>query len=106
MQAFCQSSYGSFGDSYLTVAGDEGRITLNDIFSPDVSRTVELERNDRSARYEGLDVNEVTEQFDYFAYCCLTDEEPYANGEHGLNDIHTLTSVQTAAADGQRVDLE
>ena len=106
VQALCQSSYGSFGDSYLTVAGDEGRITLRDIFSVAAPRTVELERDGRTARYEGLDVNEITEQFDYFAHCCLTGETPHGDGEHGLVDMYALSGVQTSAAEGRRVDID
>lgn len=106
IQALCQSSYGSFGDSYITVAGNEGRITMNNIFLPDAPRTVHLERDGRSARYEGLDVNELTEQFDYFARCCLTGEEPHADGEHGLVDMYTLAGVQMSARDGKRVELD
>lgn len=105
VQALCQSSYGSFGDSFLTVAGGEGRITMEDIFVPNAPRTVRLERDGRSACYEGLDVNELTEQFDYFAHCCLTGEEPHAGGEHALVDMYALAGVQTSAADGARVEL-
>lgn len=104
-QALCRSSYGSFGKSRLVIEGNEGRITIENSFAVDAPRTVILERRGYTARYEGLDVNELTEEFDYFAYCCLTGETPYADGEHGLVDMHALMGVQTSAADGHRVDL-
>ncbi|WP_227378705.1 D-xylose 1-dehydrogenase Gfo6 [Haladaptatus halobius] len=106
IQVLCQSSYGSFGDSYLTVSGNEGRITMGNLFLPDAPRTVDFEHDGRTAHYEDLDSNEVTEQFDYFAHCCLTGKEPHADGEHGLVDMYTLAGVQMSAADGKRIKLD
>ncbi|MFC4551146.1 MULTISPECIES: D-xylose 1-dehydrogenase Gfo6 [Halorussus] len=105
-QALCRSSYGSFGENRLVVAGDAGRITVEDAFNPDAPRTLVLERDGRSVRYEDLDANELTEQFDYFAHCCLTGETPHADGEHGLVDMRALAGIQTSAADGRRVDFD
>lgn len=104
-QALFRSSYGSFGQNHLVIEGDEGRITIEDSFDVDTSRTVVLERDSHIARYEGLNVNELTEEFDYFAYCCLTSETPYADGEHGLMDMRALAGIQKSAGDGCRVDL-
>ncbi|WP_435102907.1 D-xylose 1-dehydrogenase Gfo6 [Halarchaeum sp. P4] len=105
-QALCRSSYGSFGESSLRVDGNEGSIRVENAFNPGAERTVVLERGGRRSRHDGLGSNELTEQFDYFAYCCLTGETPTADGEHGLRDMYALKGVQTSAADGRRVTLD
>ncbi|GGL38757.1 glucose-fructose oxidoreductase [Halarchaeum grantii] len=106
VQALCRSSYGSHGESSLRIDGNEGAITVENAFSPRGERTVVLERDGRRSRHEGLGSNELTEQFDYFAYCRLTGRTPTADGEHGLVDMQALDGIQTAAAGGRRVDLD
>ena len=106
VQALCRSTYGSFGSNRFVVGGDEGRITIEDAYSNGGPRTVILERDGYTARYENVGVNELTEEFDYFAYCCLTGETPNADGEHGLTDMRVLSGVQTSAIDGRRIDFD
>ena len=105
IQSLFRSSYGSFNGNELLIEGNEGRIVIENSFDYDAPRTVVLERDGHTARYENLYVNELTEEFDYFAYCCLTDRTPNADGEHGLTDMRALEGAQSSAIDGHRVDL-
>jgi xylose dehydrogenase (NAD/NADP) len=104
-QALCRSSYGSHGGNRTTIEGTEGTIRMEGAYADLVERTVVLERDGRTARFEDLYVDELTEQFDYFAHCVLTGETPEPDGRDGLFDVRTLAAVQESAADGTRVDL-
>jgi xylose dehydrogenase (NAD/NADP) len=104
-QALCRSSYRATGGTDMFIEGTEGSITLENCFAPTGPRTVELERNGHTARYEGLAANEMAEQFDYFAHCVLTGEEPGPDGEEGADDVAALYGVKRSAETGERVDL-
>ncbi len=105
VQALCRSSYGAHGENRSTIAGDAGAIRLENAYSHVADRTVAFERDGRTARFDDIFVNEITEQFDYFAHCVLTGADPEPDGEDGLIDMRVLEAVQESAETGRRIDL-
>jgi xylose dehydrogenase (NAD/NADP) len=80
-------------DTHLTVAGSEGRARLEDAFQVRTDRTLRLETADGNAVFEGVGVDEVREEFDYFAHCVLTNRQPEPDGEDGLADLRAMRAV-------------
>lgn len=91
--------------SHLTVIGTEGRIALEPLFFPHTDRRLTVERDGHRSRIEPEQANQLTEEFDYFAHCLLTDTEPNPNGEHGLVDLQVVDAVYESAEEGRRVEV-
>jgi predicted dehydrogenase len=50
-------------------------------------------------------VNQMTEEFDYFAHCLLTDTPVYPDAEHGFVDMCVMTAIYEAADRTEMVDV-
>ena len=87
------------------VIGTEGRVSLTPAFFNAASRTLTLDRGGVETEIAVPHVDQMREEFDYFADCVLSGETPYADGEHGLVDMRTLAAVYEAGDTGGRVSL-
>lgn len=86
--------------THLTVYGSEAQLAIEDAFQPRAERTVRLTTEDGTATFEGLGLDEVREQFDYFAHCVLTNGRPEPDGRDGLVDLRTMAQIyRTAGVD-------
>lgn len=103
--ASCVANHNAAETSHLTVVGTEGKLALEPLFFPHTDRGVRFERDGYRARIEPEQANQLTEEFDYFAHCLLTDTDPYPDGEHGLVDLHVVEAVYESADEGRRVEL-
>jgi predicted dehydrogenase len=56
-------------------------------------------------QFETDQVDQMEEEFDYFADCLLAGREPYGDPEHGLIDIQTLAAVCEASETGETIEL-
>ncbi|GGL38461.1 glucose-fructose oxidoreductase [Halarchaeum grantii] len=94
----------AYDDTELTITGTEGKLTLSPAFHMECR--LELDREGYSVSAEAEDVNEMTEEFDYFADRVLSDEPVYADGEHGLYDMRVLAALHESAESGETVALD
>ncbi|MFB6074896.1 MAG: D-xylose 1-dehydrogenase Gfo6 [Haloarculaceae archaeon] len=104
--ASLSASQNAHRSGFLTIVGTDGSLTLEPAFLAPSALTVD--RGDIDADIELPEMGEyqqMREEFDYFSSCVLRDEEPYANGEHGLVDMRAIEAVFEAAESGSRVDL-
>lgn len=92
-------------ESHLKIIGSTGTITIDPVFFPWTPRRMQLTVDGTTADLDWEQVNQMREEFDYFAHCVLAGEEPYANGEHGLVDMRTIAAIYEAARTGQPVEL-
>lgn len=104
--AACTASFTGYASSHLELLGTEGRIRVDPAFSPATRRRIALERGDVRATVEGPEVDEIREQFDYFAAHVRTDRRPEPDGQDGLVDMRTIDAIYESAETGRRVDLE
>jgi xylose dehydrogenase (NAD/NADP) len=104
--ASCTSSYRTHQDDYLRVVGTEGQATLHPAFNAEVNPTLTLDVGDERFEYDGSFVNEVAEEFDYFAHCVLTDATPEPDGRDGVADMATVEAIYESAKTGRRVEVE
>ncbi len=92
-------------ESHLTVVGTDGTLTIAPAFFPWTPRGMRLTVDGTTASLDWEQVDQMREEFDYFAHCLLTDEALYADGEHGLVDMRTIESIYEAARTGETVTV-
>lgn len=103
--ASCTASFNAHPDSRLQVLGTDGQLLLRFPFGGDVSQEIVIERGETHTRYTGPPVDEVREEFDYFANCIHSETECECDGEEGTTDLRIIEAAYTAAETGTRVSL-
>jgi len=103
--ASCTASFDAHPDSRLQVLGTDGQVLIRSPFGGDVSQEIVVERGETHTGYTGPPVDEVREEFDYFAHCVLADTVCETDGEDGLTDLQTIEGAYESADTGERVEL-
>jgi len=93
-------------ESHLRVTGTEGAVEVDPAFFPRTDRGFRLEVGGEATAVEWEQVDQMTEEFDYFADRVLGGGDIHADGEHGLVDMRALAAVYAAAERGERVTVE
>ena len=104
VHAVFTASQNAYDDTELKITGTEGQLTLSPAFHLECGLT--LERNGVSAEITFENVNEMTEEFDYFADRVLSGEPVYADGTHGVVDMKTIRALHESSESGETVALE
>jgi predicted dehydrogenase len=99
------ASFNAHRESRLQVVGTEGRVLIESAFGALVNRDTVVERGDMHTELTGPYVNEVVEEFEYFATKVLTGEEPEPTGSHGLTDLEVMTGAYESAQTDSWVTL-
>ena len=103
--ATCSASFNAHPDNRLQVLGTDGQVLVREPFGGDVRQELVVEGHDSRTEYTGPRVNEVTEEFDYFAHCVLAGSDCETDGEDGIADLRIVEAAYDSAADGTRVSL-
>jgi xylose dehydrogenase (NAD/NADP) len=104
--AACTASQSAAQSSFLRVTGTEGEIELDPAFYNRQDRGFRLSLGSQSVEYDFEQVNQMTEEFDYFAHCLLTGTDPHPDGEHALVDMRAMAAIYAAAERGSDVAVE
>ncbi|WP_123538640.1 D-xylose 1-dehydrogenase Gfo6 [Halosimplex salinum] len=102
--AACSSSQNAHDHTRLEIVGTEGRIEFEPAFHMETSLTVA--RDGTTVDVETEQVDQMAEEFEYFAQQVLAGEPLHADGEHGLLDMKTVAAIHDAAESGETVDVE
>jgi predicted dehydrogenase len=92
-------------ESFLTLRGTEGTVELRNAFSFGGERRVRVTREDGEVDLTGPAVDELREEFDYFADAVLSGREIGPDGADGLTDVRAMRAVYEAADSDEWVDL-
>ncbi|GAA0246218.1 D-xylose 1-dehydrogenase Gfo6 [Haladaptatus pallidirubidus] len=92
----CVASQYAAQRSQFTVVGTEGRLSLEPAFFGESQLT---------ADFSVEPVDEVAEEFDYFADCLLSGRDPEPDGHHALVDMRTIEAIYESAERGNRVSV-
>lgn len=103
--AVCSASFNAHPDNRLQVLGTDGQILIREPFGGHTPQDLVVERRDTRTEYTGPPVDEVVEEFDYFAHCVLADSNCETDGEDGMADLRIIEAAYDAAASGTRVSL-
>ena len=93
--ASCTASQHSKLDSFLRIVGSEGRIVIEPAFHTESSLRATL--GETTVDVETPQVDQMEEEFDYFADCLLAGRDPHASPEHGLVDMRAIEAIYDAA---------
>lgn len=93
-------------DTQLKITGTEGLVELRPAFHGEAALHVEHGDLKFDLAHDTADeVNEMREEFEYFADRLLTDREIYPDGAHGLRDMEIVAAIHESAAGGTTVRL-
>ncbi|MFC6906635.1 D-xylose 1-dehydrogenase Gfo6 [Halalkalicoccus tibetensis] len=101
--ATCTASQNAHMSSHLRITGSEGTILIEPAFHGESD--LELTVGNTTVEVDTPGVDQMEEEFDYFADCLLAGREPEGMPEHGLVDMRTLAAVYESAESGERVEI-
>ena len=106
--AECAASQNLAQSGELRVIGTDGELVLSPAFYGGEDRELRLRRGSTSTSLSARHVDQMREEFDYFADRVLTNRDPEPGGHHALVDMYALAAVyESAAADrGSWVDVD
>lgn len=105
VNARCFASHNARQASAITVTGTEGQVRVEPAFFQDQTRSLHVSRGDGRASVEVTRVDQMHEEFDYFADRVRSDAPIRADGEHGVVDMRAMEAVYEAAERGVWVDV-
>lgn len=103
--ASCTASFNAHSDNRIQVLGSEGQVLIREPFGGTTSQEILVERYETQTHHVGPPVDEVREEFDYFANCILTDADCETDGEDGLADLRIIEAAYESARSETRIDL-
>jgi xylose dehydrogenase (NAD/NADP) len=104
--AACTASQNAAAASNIRVIGTDGELNVEPAFYPWEDRALRVTRGETTVEVGTGDVDQMTEEFDYFADCLLSDRPFYADGDHGLLDLRAIVGVYRAAETGETVVVD
>ena len=104
--ANCFASHNARQSSSVTVTGTEGKVGVEPAFFQDEVRELHLSRGDGVASVSVTKVDQMREEFDYFADRLRSGESITPDGQHGLVDMAAMEAIYEAADTDQWVTVE
>jgi xylose dehydrogenase (NAD/NADP) len=93
VDAHCFVSHNARHASEISVVGTEGRVALQPAFFQDDDRVLHVSVGDTRTSIRFDRVDQMREEFDYFADCLRADADLYADGDHGLFDVRAMEAI-------------
>jgi len=106
VDARCFASHNARQASAITVTGTEGQVRVEPAFFQDQTRSLHVSHGDGRATVEVTRVDQMLEEFDYFADRIRSDAAIYSDGDHGVTDMRVMEAVYEAAERATWVDIE
>lgn len=106
VHAMCTASQNAHMSSHIRVTGTAGEVRIEPAFYPWEERRLHVSHGDGNVEASFEQVDQMEEEFEYFAHCLVTDTDPYPDGEHGLVDVRALKSVYEAAEQETVVEID
>ena len=103
--AACTVSQNASQSSRLGIVGLEGELTIEPAFFPHHPREVTVTRSGTTASFEFEMVDQMLEEFDYFADCVLSGRTPDPDGPHGVTDMRIFKAIYDSAASAESIRL-
>ena len=104
--ASCTASYNAYPDNRIQIIGTEGVVTVDPAYDAQVRPTVEIAHDDHRETVTPPFVDEVREEFEYFAACTEHGRTPEPDGQDSCLDMAAVEAIYASAERGERVDVE
>ncbi|WP_049986167.1 D-xylose 1-dehydrogenase Gfo6 [Halobellus rufus] len=102
----CYASHNARQSSGITVTGTEGQVSIEPAFFQDQARELHISRGDGRASITVTAVDQMLEEFDYFADRLRGSNPIGPDGDHGLVDMRAMEAVYEAAESDRWVSVE
>lgn len=103
--ATCAASHNARQSSTLRITGTEGQVAIEPAFFQDQQRALHISRGDGRLSVDLEMVDQMREEFSYFADRVRSGGEILPDGEHGLVDVETMETVYEAAERREWVNI-
>jgi len=97
------ASQRAYETGFLRVVGTEGELELDPAFFNRNGSALTVTREGQSAEIGFESVDQMEEEFDYFADRLLTDRPVYPTGEHGVVDMRVIEAVLDGETDAHPI---
>ncbi|QLH77599.1 Gfo/Idh/MocA family oxidoreductase [Halosimplex rubrum] len=104
--ASCTVSHSATVTSSLRFVGTEGELTIEGLFFPNTRKVLRVSGPGIEGEYRPEPVDQMREEFDYFANYLQRGLDPEPDGEHSMVDMHTIEALYESAESGRRVELD
>ncbi|WP_265110785.1 D-xylose 1-dehydrogenase Gfo6 [Halosolutus halophilus] len=95
--ATCTASHNARQSSTLRITGTEGQVAIEPAFFQDQQRSLHVSRGDGRLSVALEKVDQMLEEFDYFADRVRSDAPILPDGEHGVVDVEAMQAVYRSA---------
>jgi len=99
------ASFSGYGTTSFSLVGERGRVEIESAFVPAAERRITVDTDEGRVTFDTPAVDEVREEFDYFAHAVLTGDEIEPDGRDGRSDVEIATATYEAADSGERIGL-
>jgi len=103
--AACTASQNAYQSGHLRVTGTEGEVVIDPAFFAGQDHGFRVSVGDEHDTIDCEQVNQMVEEFDYFAHGLLTGTVPYPDAEHGLVDMCVMRAIYEAGERDDAVEL-
>ncbi|MFC7138969.1 D-xylose 1-dehydrogenase Gfo6 [Halosimplex aquaticum] len=104
--ASCTVTHSATLASTLRFVGTEGELSIDGLFFPTTRKVLRVSGPDIEGEYRPEPVDQMHEEFEYFANYLQRGLDPEPDGEHGLVDMRAIEALYESAESGQRVELD
>ncbi|MDS0295758.1 D-xylose 1-dehydrogenase Gfo6 [Halogeometricum luteum] len=104
--ASCTVTHSAAVKSSLRFVGTEGELSIEGLFFPNTRKVLRVSGPDIEGEYRPEPVDQMREEFDYFANRLQRGLDLEPDGEHGMVDMHAVRALYDSAERGRRVELD
>ncbi|ELZ22362.1 oxidoreductase [Halosimplex carlsbadense 2-9-1] len=104
--ASCTVTHSATVTSSLRFVGTEGELTIEGLFFPNTRKVLRVSGPDIEGEFRPEPVDQMREEFDYFANYLQRGLDPEPDGEHGMVDMRAIEALYESAESGRRVELD
>ncbi|MFB6141380.1 MAG: D-xylose 1-dehydrogenase Gfo6 [Halosimplex sp.] len=104
--ASCTVTHSATLASSLRFVGTDGELSIEGLFFPNTRKVLRLSGPDVEGEFRPEPVDQMREEFDYFANRLQRGLDPEPDGEHGLVDMRVIRALYESAESGRRVELD
>ncbi|MFD1599640.1 D-xylose 1-dehydrogenase Gfo6 [Halobellus rarus] len=104
--AQCYASHNARQSSGITVTGTAGQVRIEPAFFQDQARQLHISRGDSRASITVTAVDQMREEFDYFADRLRGAKPIGPDGDHGLVDMRAMEAVYEAAESDRWITVD
>jgi len=104
--ASCTVTHSATVTSSLRFVGTDGELSIEGLFFPNTRKVLRVSGPEIEGEFRPEPVDQMREEFDYFANHLQRGLDPEPDGEHGMVDMRAIRALYESAESGQRVELD